>query len=197
MHRVFDHYLHTAHAAAHLLAPRRKPIGLDPLQPGVAPEHLASPDGALAWFEAERSVLLAAIAAAAETGSDVYAWQLPWALAVFLDRLGHWNDYATTQRIALAAAQRLGDRRGQAHAHHELGHAHVNLGRYEQAHDHLIRALELHGELDDRAGEARRNLASLRAALWRRTVTARPSVTTGMVCGCSGPRGTTMEWPGP
>ena len=158
MHRVFDHYLHTAHAAAHLLAPRRKPIGLDPLQPGVAPEHLASPDGALAWFEAERSVLLAAIAAAAETGSDVYAWQLPWALAVFLDRLGHWNDYATTQRIALAAAQRLGDRRGQAHAHHELGHAHVNLGRYEQAHDHLIRALELHGELDDRAGEARAHL---------------------------------------
>jgi tetratricopeptide (TPR) repeat protein len=158
MHRVLDHYLHSAYAAALVLAPRQNPISLDSLAPGVTSEHPAGHDDALAWLEAERRVLLAAIAAAFEAGHDDHAWQLPWTLADFLDRRGHWNDYTATQRTALAATERLGDRSGQAHAHHDLGHAYVAAGRYEQAHGHLSQALALHGQLRDGAGEARAHL---------------------------------------
>jgi tetratricopeptide (TPR) repeat protein len=158
MHRVLDHYLHSAYAAAPVLAPRQNPISLDPLAPGVRPEHPAGHDDALAWLEAEHRVLLAVIAAAVEAEQDRHAWQLPWVLADFLDRRGHWNDYTVTQHIALAATERLGDLSGQARAHHDLGHAYVTAGRYEQAHSHLSRALALHGQLGDGAGEARAHL---------------------------------------
>jgi DNA-binding SARP family transcriptional activator/tetratricopeptide (TPR) repeat protein len=158
MRRVLDHYLHSAYAAALVLAPRHNPISLDSRAPGVTSEHPAGHDDALAWLEAERQVLLAVIAAAFEAGQDDHAWQLPWAMADFLDRRGHCNDYIATQRTALAATERLGDRSGQAHAHHDLGHAYVAAGRYEQAHGHLSQALALHGQLGDGAGEARAHL---------------------------------------
>lgn len=83
--RTLDHYLHTAHAAALLLKPSRELITLTPARSGVTPEHVADHLQALGWFEAEREVLLAAIAMAAETGFDAYAWQLPSAMADFLD----------------------------------------------------------------------------------------------------------------
>jgi hypothetical protein len=59
-HRVLDHYLHTAHAAAKVLNPHRGAIALKPAQPGVAPERAADHEQAMAWFDAERAVLLAA-----------------------------------------------------------------------------------------------------------------------------------------
>ena len=158
VHRLLDHYLHSAYVADRVLAPWRSPISLDPAVPGVAPEHPASQDEALAWFDAEHRVLLAATASAEEEGRDGHAWQLPWALAVFLDRRGHWNDYTTTQHTALEAARRLGDRDGQAQAHQYLGHAYVALGRHDLAHSHLTQALAWYGELSDRAGEARMHL---------------------------------------
>jgi len=158
VHRLLDHYLHSAYAAARVLAPWRSPISLDPAVPGVAAEHPADQDGALAWFDAEHRVLLAATATAAEEGRDGHAWRLPWALAVFLDRRGHWNDYTATQHTALEAARRLGDRDGQAQAHQYLGHAYVALRRHDLAHGHFNQALAWYGELSDRAGEARMHL---------------------------------------
>ena len=72
------------------------------------------------WFDVERQVLLAAMAQASDTGFDAHAWQLPWTLALFFDRQGHWHDMAASQHIAIAAAQRLGDLAGQAHAYRDL-----------------------------------------------------------------------------
>ena len=158
VHRILDHYLHSAYAAVRVLSPWRSPISLDPAVPGVAAEHPADQDKALAWFDAEHRVLLAATAAAEEEGYDGHAWQLPWTLAVFLDRRGHWNDYTATQHTALEAARRLGNRDGQAQAHQYLGHAYVALGRHDLAHSHLSQALAWYGELDDQPGEARMHL---------------------------------------
>ena len=158
MRRVLDHYLHSARVAAIALSPYRPPVTMAAPQPGVTPEHPGSHDEALAWFEAEYLVLIAVIAAAAERRSDRHAWQLPWALADFLDRRGHWRDYAATQRTALAAARRLADDVAQAHAHHHLSQAHVALGSYQEAHRHLGQALALHRKLADHAGEAHAHL---------------------------------------
>jgi DNA-binding SARP family transcriptional activator/tetratricopeptide (TPR) repeat protein len=155
--RMLDHYLHSARAADLQLNPLREPITRIPPPPlrGVTPETTGSRQRALAWFEAEQQVLLAAINLAAETGFDVHAWQLPWAMVDFLDIRGQWRESAATQRCAVAAATRSGDVAGQAAANRLLARACAMLGDYDQARVHLADCLGLYRQLDDRSGEAR------------------------------------------
>ena len=155
IHRALDHYLHTAHAAALLLYPHRDVLALPALQPGAIREALTTRAQAQAWFEAEREVLLAVTGRAAEAGFDRHAWQIPWTMRNFLDREGHWHDWALTQRAALAAAGRLADRAGQAHAHRNIGRACLRLGRYDDARGHLRDGLALYRQLGHYYGQAR------------------------------------------
>jgi tetratricopeptide (TPR) repeat protein len=152
--RILDHYLHTAHAAALLLNPSREPLTLHPPRPGVTPEPLADHVQALAWFEAEHHVMTSAMTLAAQHGFDAYGWQLPWAMANFLDWRGHWQEWAETQRTALAAATRLGDIAGQAAARRFLAHSCAKLANYDQARAHLTECLALYHQLGDPAGQA-------------------------------------------
>ncbi|MFE0462479.1 BTAD domain-containing putative transcriptional regulator [Kitasatospora sp. NPDC058965] len=152
--RMLDHCLHTAHAAERLLSPARDPITLAPPGPGGEPEPLADVAAALAWCDAEYRVLLAAGPAAAAAGFDVHAWQLPWACLTYLLRRGRRHDVRAGQLAALAAAERLGDRRGQALAHRHLGQVCRALGEQEAARAHLLAALDLEQALDSRSGQA-------------------------------------------
>lgn len=163
VHRVLDHYLHTAYSSALLLHPTRDRLTLAPPQLGVIPEDFADDRQALVWFEAEHAVMLAAIAQAANTRFDVHAWQLPWTLATFFDRQGHWHDWASTQHTALAAAQRLGNDDGQARAERLLGRAYIRLGLSNEAQTHLRQAIDLYQQLGNRIGQAhvRYDLASV------------------------------------
>lgn len=115
--RLTEHYLHTAHAADLLLYPARHPVTVAPPAPGMHPEPLTSHAQALAWFDAERHVLLATVNHAASNRLEPCAWQLAWAMETFHYRRGHWHDWTATQHTALAAASRLGDTQGQACAH--------------------------------------------------------------------------------
>ena len=153
--RVFDHYLHSAWYGALALHLSAKPITLDPPAPGVTPEQPAGYQQALAWFAAERNVLLAAVTLAAESGSDSHAWQLPWAMSLFLNTRGHYQEWVGTQRTALAAATRLGDTAGQAESSRLLADACCQLGDYDQALGQYASALTLYRRLGDGLGEAR------------------------------------------
>ncbi len=152
--RVLGHYLHTAHAAAVLVNPSRTSLRIAPPDPGVTSEGLTGQRQALAWFEAEHHVLLAAATLAAETGFDRHAWQLPLVIADYLDASGHWRELAAVARSALDAATRLGEVGGQAAAHRVLAGAHAQLARYDLARAHLADSLELYRRLGDRAGQA-------------------------------------------
>jgi len=152
--RMLDHYLHTAYSAGLQLHPTRRPVTLAPPRPGAEPERIEDVGPALAWFEAERRVLVAAAERAAETGFDTHAWQIPWALSRFLDTRGRWHEWAVTEQIGLAAAERLGDRAAQAGAHQRYGYASARLGSYEDAYAHLGLALGIHAERGDQAGQA-------------------------------------------
>ncbi len=152
--RMLDHYLHTAHPAALQLRLTGSPPVLAALQPGAEPERISDAGQALAWFEAERRVLMAATGRALEAGFDTHAWQLAWALSGFLDMRGRWHDWVLTEQIALAATERLGDRAAQAFAHQQFGYASARLGRYEDAHAHLGLALSIHDERGNHAGQA-------------------------------------------
>jgi DNA-binding SARP family transcriptional activator len=61
--RLFEHYLHTARAAARLLDPLGEAPGLGPVADGVFPERIAGRAAAVAWFAAEHRNLMAAQAA--------------------------------------------------------------------------------------------------------------------------------------
>jgi DNA-binding SARP family transcriptional activator/tetratricopeptide (TPR) repeat protein len=153
--RVLDHYLHTAARAARLLIPAMEPVVLASPRSGAAAGRPADRQQAQAWFEAERQVLLAVVTLAAASGFDVHAWQLPWAMAYFLQIRGHWPEGAATQRIALAAATRLGDTAGQALCGRLLANACLDLGEHDQARGHYADSLTLYQRLGSRLGEAK------------------------------------------
>jgi DNA-binding SARP family transcriptional activator/tetratricopeptide (TPR) repeat protein/DNA-binding XRE family transcriptional regulator len=161
--RVLDHYLHTAAPAVRLLIPAMEPVALAPPRPGAAAGQPADRRQALAWFEEEHHVLLAAVALAAESGFDTHAWQLPWAMTPVLRVRGHWQQWAATQRTALAAAARLGNAAGQALSGRLLAMACSDIGDHEQASDHYASSLALYQRLGDRLGQAKihQNLSSL------------------------------------
>jgi tetratricopeptide (TPR) repeat protein len=153
MHRVLDHYLHTAMTASHRFSPHRSPLQLASPQPGVLPVAVADKKQAIAWFDAEMPVLLALIAFADANGFDAHAWQIPWTLGPFFHRRGRWQDYVATQQTALAAASRLDDTLAVAHSHYLLGNAQSHMKDYDAAGPNVRQALDMFRELGDRANE--------------------------------------------
>jgi DNA-binding SARP family transcriptional activator len=154
LHRLFDHYLHTAHNAALVLHPHRDEFALDPPGPGVTVTAFADHESALRWFTTERPALVAAIERAREDEAHDHAWKLAWAITEFFDRRGHLEEQAATYRIALDSVRRTGDRRGYAHVHRSLGRTYAQLARFEDARSHFGQALALYVELDDLSGQA-------------------------------------------
>ncbi|MFE4967075.1 BTAD domain-containing putative transcriptional regulator [Streptomyces sp. NPDC056660] len=154
-HRLFDHYLHTAHRADVLLTPRPSQAALPAAQPGVTVAELTGHRQAQAWFAAEHQVLLAAVEQAAADGFPGHTWRLASALTTYLDRHGYWRALTAAHTTALDAARRRGDAAGQAEAHRGLGLAEDRLDRTDEARRHYLRALELFGEVGSHAGQAR------------------------------------------
>jgi tetratricopeptide (TPR) repeat protein/transcriptional regulator with XRE-family HTH domain len=159
VHRMLDYYLHASYAANRVLYPGRAPLVLPEPQAGAVPEIPADPAQARAWLQAERVVLLAVVAQAAELSFDVHAWQIAYCLAMFLDMQGCWDEWAAVQCAALTSAQRLGDMAAQARLHVISSHVCVRLGAEHDAQTHLRDALQLYRGLDDRVGQARIHVA--------------------------------------
>jgi DNA-binding SARP family transcriptional activator len=163
--RILDHYLHTAEHGSMLLQPTREPLTLAPPRPGTCPERPADRRQAMAWFETEHHVLLAAVAFAAETGADRHAWQLPRTMMMYLNMRGYLHERVTIIGIAVAAATRLDDLLGQAISLHGLSGTHMDMGDYDQARAFLERCLPLFQRLGDHGGEATVQ-QSLTAVAW-------------------------------
>ncbi len=98
VHRLLDHYLHTADTAYQQVEPHGQRVALASPAAGVAPERLTGHAAALAWFDAERAALLASVRLAADTGFDTHTWHLAMVVADYFDRQGHWHDWATVQK---------------------------------------------------------------------------------------------------
>jgi tetratricopeptide (TPR) repeat protein/transcriptional regulator with XRE-family HTH domain len=151
--RMLDHYDRTATAAALAITPERNlQVSGQPV-PGVQPERIASQEEAFAWLMSEHAVLMRVIAYATDTGADDYAWRIPLSLTDFHDRAGYWHDWAACQRIALAAAERLGDVAAQSNAHRYLGRASFYI-QPENALHHMTRSVRLRQQIGPPAAEA-------------------------------------------
>jgi DNA-binding SARP family transcriptional activator/DNA-binding transcriptional ArsR family regulator len=170
--RLLDYYLHAASAAALLVNPHpQDPVPPVPAAPGVPAEEHDDRDRAIAWFAAERAVLMAVVrlAASPAAGAPAHAFRITRAMVDFLERRGHWHDWLDLERTALNLARRLDDPVERARAHRQLGVALARLGRNEDAERELRRALELFGACADRSGRAHthHNLAWLLGVVGR------------------------------
>ena len=154
LHRMMDHYLHSARAADVLVTPQPNPVASSAPRAGANPMVPEDYDRALAWLVAEHPVLLE-IVRQPPPGFDGHVWRLVTVLTTFLDRHGHWEALLTAGHSALAAAEREGDLVGRAGAHRGLGLALDRLKSPEPAREHYIQALELFAELGSDAGQAR------------------------------------------
>jgi tetratricopeptide (TPR) repeat protein len=159
LHRVLDHYLFGAHAAARHFWPRGRPLRLPDRRTEVIDVQLGDLAQASAWCEAEQAVLCAAVNCAANFGFAIHAWQLAWAIETIPEQWRRWQDQITAGEIALAAARQTADLTGQAYAQRQLGKALTVGGRHAEAGERLQQAQVLFCRLGDRVNQADTELA--------------------------------------
>lgn len=150
--RLLAWYLHGADTAARALYPHLLRLPLPAAQPEAAGG--SAPTEPLAWLDAERPNLVAAVRDAAAHGPREVAWLLADTLRGYFALRRHTVDWLAAAHAALAAATAAGEVRAQAAAHLSLGHACWSLGRYPQAAEHYQAALTLAAETGWEEGQA-------------------------------------------
>ncbi|MFE4697669.1 NB-ARC domain-containing protein, partial [Streptomyces sp. NPDC056738] len=142
--RLLEHYVRWAVDAA---------VYLNPESPGNA-SRFRNRARAMAWFDAERANLVAAVQAAHTGGHLLFAATLPALLSDYLHVRRLLNDALTVSTIALDATKALGHRAGQATSWMNLGSVFGDLRRFEEALDAHQRALDAFSDLGDAHGQA-------------------------------------------
>ena len=153
LRRLLDWYLHVADAAAGLLYPQI--LRLHASRAAAAP---AAPfeghDQALAWLDAERPNLVAAVQHAADAGLRPHAWLLADALRGYFWLRRDMVDWLLVSDAGLGAAVADGDPRAQAVSHLSRGDACHCSGRYADAIEHYGAGLRLARRAGWKAGHA-------------------------------------------
>jgi tetratricopeptide (TPR) repeat protein/transcriptional regulator with XRE-family HTH domain len=108
----------------------------------------------LAWFEAERVALVAAVVQASSRGMEELAWDLACQLPGFLSARGHLDDWRHTHEVALAATERAGNHQGRAYMLRGLGMYSIERDDLEASTARLQQALALFDDLQDPHGWA-------------------------------------------
>jgi tetratricopeptide (TPR) repeat protein len=153
--RLADHYLQTLDVAVPLGYPGAVlSLPIAAARPGVLPEGFESDERARAWCHAELPVVMALLIRAAERELNVYCWQIPSKLALFLTRSGLVHDFLAVQRIALVAAGKLADPLALGHAHFHYAHACALHGEIAESDHHLRDALRNFETAADQAAAA-------------------------------------------
>jgi len=136
LHRLYDHYLRHADAAASMMFPNILRL------PDVAPDPGRFSDlaEASAWLDGERANLVAAVVHAAEHGPRSAAWRLADALRGYFNARMSTVDWQLVAETGLAAAVADGDRHAIAAGYISLGMLDFVCGRFQDAIDHDERA---------------------------------------------------------
>lgn len=133
LRRAVDAYLGASQRMDRTIALDRLRLTAEPPPPPRGEEELGTPADALAWFEVERSNLLAVLHAAVERELDDAAWQIGEALWLAYRSHGHWDEAVEVFGLATDAARRAGNRDAEARMRSQLARAHMELGDLELA----------------------------------------------------------------
>ncbi|MFC0541716.1 ATP-binding protein [Kutzneria chonburiensis] len=154
--RVLQWYLRTSAAAVDAIrgGGRAIPLPLDSFSDEIPQMTFTDHRDAAQWYERERANLMTAVRTAAASGLDRAAWQIPAVLMEISGMRDPLGDWLEIDLIALDAARRCGDRRGEAVIHWNLGVRH-RLGKHSmRAVEHYEAARDLFDGLGDRLGVA-------------------------------------------
>ena len=153
--RLLDYYQHASAIADALMASQAStgPAPEAGTGPGLLPV-LAGEEQALAWARAERAGLLACLDQATAVGQHARVIALTAGLRGLLRQDGPWAEAIVRHSTAVQAAQRLGDRRGQADALTHRGDVRVLTGDFPAAAGDLEEAVGIYRRLGDRHGQA-------------------------------------------
>ena len=148
--RIVSWYLHHTAAASWLLQPYRQGFRSDAIVPpaGTTAEF-ADAQQALAWLEAERPGLRAAVLLAAGRELHAAAWQLADALWPLWLYHGHSDERLQVSLAGLESARACGDRVAQARMLDQIGAALNAAGMPEAAAVRINQARALWRELGD------------------------------------------------
>jgi DNA-binding SARP family transcriptional activator len=120
------------------------------------PDHLMVrlADDPLAWFDRERAMLLSAIRQAAEAGLAGLCWKLALSSVTLYESRFYLDDWRETHEIALEAAQRARDERGEAAMHYSIGTLCMVEQHFESAREHFGKAARMFEAIADDQGVA-------------------------------------------
>ncbi|GGK66411.1 SARP family transcriptional regulator [Sphaerisporangium melleum] len=151
--RLLTWYLSTIDGAARALYPD---MLLLPAPEGVLANPVPAPPApaAMAWLEAERHNVNAAVRHALRHGFRPLAWLMADRIRGYHNLSRNMVDWIATARTALTAARFEGDRRAMASAFLNLAHVNYCLARYARSIAYLGRAITLCAETGWAEGEA-------------------------------------------
>ena len=151
--RLFEWYLHTAHAALFAYSPKHPEIPIDSRKRECRPLAFTDRDHARSWFAAEHDNLLALIRHAPVVGQYTVGWQLPNAVDAYLGERPDGVDRIAIHRLGLAAAQQVGSPIGEAWAWGHLGAALQSARRFDDAITCHQQELKISGEIGHKFGQ--------------------------------------------
>jgi tetratricopeptide (TPR) repeat protein len=155
LRRVVDFYLHTSYSGERVLDPHRPAVQLDMPAPGSRPQVLPDTGAAFDWFDIEHPNLLAAQHIATNRRWYAAVWQIAWTLTTYQNRRGHIHDQLAAVRAALAAGSHLDTPAVHMLTHRLMGMVYADVGRYDEAIEHLNQALVLAEDHDDLLSQGR------------------------------------------
>jgi len=120
------------------------------------PDHLVSRLAAdsMAWYDRERVTLLSGVRHAAEAGLAGLCWKLALSAVTFYESRFYLDDWRETHAIALEAAQRAGDERGEAAMRYSTGTLCMVEQRFDAALEHFTEAARMFEAIADVQGLA-------------------------------------------
>jgi DNA-binding SARP family transcriptional activator/tetratricopeptide (TPR) repeat protein len=137
--RLTAHYLQFADAAARLLYPHLLRLPVPDVNPALPPVGFDDHAGAVAWFDAERPNLVAAVGRVPAP----WTWLLADALRGYFNLRREFPDWLAVARHALSAAETADDPRAQASALFSLGLLHYGRNEYAESAERYQVALKL------------------------------------------------------
>lgn len=154
--RLFEWYGHNVRTAYRTVNPDDAPVHsrIELVTSGHPEVRFAGLEQAWEWADLEIGSTVAVACAAADHGLSAVALLLAEICAGALILAGHFDDAGELCHIGLAAARRLGDRRGECSILGNLAQLHSNAGRWRESRDVLGSALVMATELGDRVLEA-------------------------------------------
>jgi tetratricopeptide (TPR) repeat protein len=122
-----------------------------PLPERLVQQLVAEPQ---AWYERERATLVWGVRQAAQAGLAERCWSLASSTVVLFETWRYVDDWRETHQVALEAARKAGDLRGEAAMLYSFGAMHVGQHRYGPARDELTAAAQLFQDVSDGLGVA-------------------------------------------